>query len=199
MVLNSRFITTAAPAFSVDEAKEFVAKIKSEFADASHNVPAYIIGHGATIISHCNDDGEPSGTAGRPALTVLSGSGFGDIVIVITRYFGGTKLGTGGLVRAYSDSVREILSILPRAMRVPSHTIMLALPYNWFERVRLVIAAHQGHILDEEFTTEVTITARFAIKHFPAFQEALLEVSHGQLKAEIIETSQAIILIQNDK
>jgi putative IMPACT (imprinted ancient) family translation regulator len=74
-VLNSRFIATAAPVFSVDEAKGFIARVKSEFADASHNVPAYLIGHGATIVAHCHDDGEPSGTAGRPALAVLQGSG----------------------------------------------------------------------------------------------------------------------------
>ena len=73
-----------------------------------------MIGHGASTTAHCSDDGEPSGTAGRPALSVLQGSGIGDVVLVITRYFGGTKLGTGGLVRAYGDSVRNLLKVLPR-------------------------------------------------------------------------------------
>ncbi len=81
-VVNSRFIASAAPAFSVEEAKVFIARVRKEFSDASHNVPAYIIGHGSSTISHCNDDGEPSGTAGRPALAVLQGSGLGDIVVV---------------------------------------------------------------------------------------------------------------------
>ena len=95
IVVNSRFIATAAPAFTVDEAKAFVARIRAEFADASHNVPAFVVGHGSSVIAHCSDDGEPSGTAGRPALAVLQGSGLGDAAVV-TRYFGGTKLGTGG-------------------------------------------------------------------------------------------------------
>ena len=120
-VLNSRFIATAGPVFSVEEAKRFVARLRQRYADASHNVPAYIVGHGETVTSHCNDDGEPSGTAGRPALAVLRGSGLGDAAVVITRYFGGTKLGTGGLVRAYSDAVRAVLAILPRAIKVPTH------------------------------------------------------------------------------
>ena len=100
-VKNSIFIATAAPVFTVAEAKAFVGRIKMEFADATHNVPAYLVGFGTTVTAHCSDDGEPSGTAGRPMLAVLQGSGLGDVAVVVTRYFGGTKLGTGGLVRAY--------------------------------------------------------------------------------------------------
>ena len=95
-VKNSRFIATAAPVFSVDEAKAFIARVRDEFSDASHNVPAYQVGFGPSTIAHCSDDGEPSGTAGRPMLAVVRGSGLGDIAVVVTRYFGGTKLGTGG-------------------------------------------------------------------------------------------------------
>jgi uncharacterized YigZ family protein len=193
-VLNSRFIATAAPVFSVEEARAFIARVKSEFADASHNVPAYLIGHGATIVAHCHDDGEPSGTAGRPALAVLQGSGLGDVAVVVTRYFGGTKLGTGGLVRAYGDAVRQLLAILPRAQKVPTHTVMVAAPYNLFERLRLSIADHHGQILDQDFAADVTISARFAVEHFPPFQEALREMSHGALRAEIVETNPATIL-----
>jgi uncharacterized YigZ family protein len=194
VVVNSRFIATAAPVFSVDEAKAFVRRVRQEFADATHNVPVYLVGHGASVTAHCSDDGEPSGTAGRPALAVLRGSGLGDVAVVITRYFGGTKLGTGGLVRAYSDAVREVLAALPRAEKVPTHTVMLALPYSLFERARLIIAAHQGQILDEDFGVDVTITARFAIEHFDAFQSALREMSRGQLEAEIVETNQDTIM-----
>mgnify|MGYP002683366668 CR=1 FL=1 len=79
-VVNSRFIATIAPAFSVDQARAFVGRMRAEFADASHNVPAYLIGHGAATVAHCHDDGEPSGTAGRPMLAVLQGSGLGDVV-----------------------------------------------------------------------------------------------------------------------
>jgi len=189
-VLNSRFIATIAPAFSVEEARAFVARIKREFADATHNVPAYLIGHGASVIAHCHDDGEPSGTAGRPALAVLQGSGLGDAVVVVSRYFGGTKLGTGGLVRAYGDAVREVLAILPRAEKVPTHTVLVEMPYPTFERVRLAVGAHGGRILDEKFGVQVTITARFAVERFPAFRATLQELSNGTLQAEIVETNE---------
>jgi uncharacterized YigZ family protein len=178
----------------VDEARAFVARIKGEFADASHNVPAYLIGHGSTVIAHCHDDGEPSGTAGRPALAVLQGSGLGDVAIVVTRYFGGTKLGTGGLVRAYGDAVREVLQVLPRAEKVPTHTVLVATPYSFFERIRLAVEAHHGQILDEAFAADVTVTARFPVERLPPFQAALQELSSGAIEAEIVATDEATIM-----
>lgn len=194
-VVNSRFIATLAPAFTVEEAKAFIARVRAEFTDASHNVPAFIIGHGSSLITHAHDDGEPSGTAGRPALAVLQGSGLGDAVVVVTRYFGGTKLGTGGLVRAYGDAVREVLAITPRAVRVLTYTIMVSIPYPLFERLRLLIAAYQGEILDQTFEADVTITARFAVERFPTFQDALTELSHGTVQAEIIETARVLQIL----
>ena len=145
------------------------------------------------MTTHASDDGEPAGTAGRPALAVLTGSGLGDAVVVITRYFGGTKLGKGGLVRAYSDAVRSVLSILPRAERVPTYTIMLAMPYSFFERARILVNNHGGQILDESFAVDVTLTARFSIERFESFQAGLAELSNGTLQAEIIESSDAIV------
>ena len=194
MVVNSRFIATLAPVFSVDEAKAFIARVKTEFDDASHNVPAFVVGHGASVTAHCNDDGEPSGTAGRPALSVLQGSGLGDAAVVVTRYFGGTKLGKGGLVRAYGDAVRAVLQVVPLAEKVPTHTVMIALPYSHFDRIKLQIEAHHGKILDEEFTADVTLTCQFTVERFPAFQAALAELTHGTLQAEIIETNEATIM-----
>jgi uncharacterized YigZ family protein len=193
-VKNSRFIATAAPVFSVDEAKEFIARIKSEFSDASHNVPAYSVGYGSSVIAHCSDDGEPSGTAGRPILAVLQGSGLGDLAIVVTRYFGGTKLGTGGLVRAYSDAAKAVLEILPRAEKVPTHTVMLVIPYNYLERIRLLVAEDNGRILDEAFAADITVTIQFTVETFPEFQQALEEMSHGRLEAEIVATNEATIM-----
>jgi len=193
-VVNSRFTATLAPVFSVDEARAFIARVREEFADATHNVPAYVIGHGASVIAHCNDDGEPWGTAGRPALAVLQGSGLGDAAVVISRYFGGTKLGTGGLVRAYGDAVREVIAATPRAEKVPTYMVMLATPYNLFEQVRLLVAAHNGNVLDEEFAADVTVTAQFTVEHFAAFQDALRELSHGALAAEIVETNENTIM-----
>jgi len=168
---NSRFITNAAPAFNVNEAKNFVAHVEEKYPDASHHVPVYLIGHGNSKIAHCSDDGEPSGTAGRPALSVLMGSGLGDIVLVITRYFGGTKLGTGGLVRAYSDSVRLLLEELPRARKVSTTTLMFVIPYSLFEQTQLIVRNHRGMVLDESYGADVTLTVRLANEHVEVFKK----------------------------
>ena len=194
-VANSHFIASLAPVFSVEEAKAFISRIHSEFGDASHNVPIFLVGHGDSVIAHCSDDGEPSGTAGRPALAVLKGSNLGDVAVVVTRYFGGTKLGTGGLVRAYGDAVREVVEKVPRAERFPVYIVMLGLPYSFFEQVRLLIRNYNGTILDETFTHEVTITAQFILDRFPDFESALREMSSDIIHAEIIETKDAIIPI----
>lgn len=193
-VKNSRFIATIAPVFSVAEAREFIRRVKTAYSDASHNVPAFLVGYGASVTAHCNDDGEPSGTAGRPALAVLQGSGLGDVAVVVTRYFGGTKLGTGGLVRAYGDAVRAVLEAVPRAEKVPTHIIMVAFPYTLFERVKRLIKAHGGKVLDEEFAADVTITAQFVVDRFDAFQQGLEEMTHGSVSAEIIETNPDTIM-----
>lgn len=192
-ILNSRFIGTLAPAFSVEAAKAFVARIKDEFSDATHNVPAYLIGHGASLIAHCTDAGEPSGTAGRPMLAVLQGSGLGDVVVVVTRYFGGTLLGTGGLVRAYSDAVRQVVEAAPRGEKVQTHTVMLEYPYNFVERVRRLAASHRGAVVAEDFAANVTMTARFPVENFPAFQYALGEMTNAAVQAEIVESGEMIV------
>ncbi|MFL7794254.1 MAG: YigZ family protein [Anaerolineae bacterium] len=194
IVVNSRFIATAAPVFTVEEAKAFVARVKTEFADATHNVPVYLVGHGASVTAHCSDDGEPSGTAGRPALAVLQGSGLGDVAVVVTRYFGGTKLGTGGLVRAYGDAVREVLTVLPRAVKLPTHVVQVVTPYSGFERLRLLIAAHGGEILSEGFEAKVTVRARFVVDRFSAFEKALQEAFNGTLEAEIMVRDEIAIV-----
>jgi uncharacterized YigZ family protein len=192
-VVNSRFISTLSPVFSVEEAKAFIARIKAEFPDASHHVPVYLIGHGDSVIAHCSDAGEPSGTAGRPALAVLSGSGLGDVAVVVTRYFGGTKLGTGGLVRAYSEAVRQVVDSVPRTEKVLTHTVMAGFPYSYLERVRLLVAAHHGTVLDEDFAVEVTLTARLPVEHLPAFQSGLSELTNGKVQAEVIETKEILL------
>ncbi len=193
-IKNSLFIATAAPVFSVEEAKAFVQRIREEFADATHNVPAYQVGFGATVTAHCSDDGEPAGTAGRPMLAVLQGSGLGDVAVVVTRYFGGTKLGTGGLVRAYGEAVKAVLAILPLAEKVPTHTVLLALPYNMLERVRLLVAEWHGRVLEETFAADVTMALLFTTGWFPSFQGALRDLSHGTLEAEIVDTNEATIM-----
>lgn len=194
VVVNSRFIATACPTSSVTEAKTFIHRIKNKFSDASHNVPAYVIGHGSSVIAHCNDNGEPSGTAGRPVLAVLQGSGIGDISVVVTRYFGGTKLGTGGLVRAYSNAVRAVLDVLPRAERVVTHTIMLETPYHLYERLKLLIPEFNGQTLDQDFGVQVTLTLRFAIEDLPGFENTVQELSRDTIDILIIESNEYTIM-----
>jgi uncharacterized YigZ family protein len=194
IVVNSRFIASAVPVFSVEEARAFVDRVREEFADASHNVPAFVIGHGSSVTAHCTDDGEPSGTAGRPALAVLQGSGIGDVAVVVTRYFGGTKLGTGGLVRAYGDAVREVLRVLPLAEKVPTATLMVAVPYSLYERTRLLVDEYGAQLLDEDFAADVTLTARFAAERVEAFQSALRELSAGRIEAEVVEEDAETIM-----
>lgn len=192
-VQSSRFIATLSPAFSVDEARLFIQKVRSEFHDATHNVPAFVIGHGASQITHSSDDGEPSGTAGRPALAVLAGSGLGDAVVVVTRYFGGIKLGTGGLVRAYQDSVQRVIAAAERAVKVPVDTVMISAPYAWFDRLKQMVASHGGRIVDREFAAEVTLSAAFPAERTPEFRRALRDVSHGSLDVVLISTQIEII------
>ncbi len=180
-IVNSRFIATAAPILSVDQARDFITNIRTRYNDASHNVPVYIIGHGASTTTHCSDDGEPSGTAGRPALAVLQGSGIGDIAVVITRYFGGTKLGTGGLVRAYSDSMRAVLEALPLAEKVRCRDCSLNLPYSLYEQTKQLILSYQGEILEEIFMDKVQLRFRIAVSAVDLLQDAFREISRGTM------------------
>ncbi|MBN2386980.1 MAG: YigZ family protein [Anaerolineales bacterium] len=192
---NSRFIAALAPAASMDEARRFQSRLRTEFPDASHHVPAFVIGGGSSVTEHCSDDGEPAGTAGRPALAVLRGSGLGDAAVVVTRYFGGTRLGTGGLVRAYTQSVQAVVRDVPRARRLPVHIALLVCTYPLLEPVRRLVAAHQGEIASQDFAADVTMTLRLPVEALPAFQAALRALSAGALQAEVIETAEMLVRV----
>jgi uncharacterized YigZ family protein len=182
IVVNSRFIATIGEARTVQDAKAFIDAVRSEFSDATHNVFAYICGYGPSTTEGMSDDGEPSGTAGRPALTVLRGSGLGDVVVVITRYFGGTKLGTGGLVRAYTQSAQAALEVLPRAERVELRRGLLEIPYPIYERAKLLVDACGGRIETEEFGTAVVLTLEFAVDLMARFEADLQELTAGKIE-----------------
>ncbi len=197
-VANSRFIATISPAFSVEDAKGFITQINKKYADATHNVPAFIIGHGSSMISHSSDNGEPSGTAGRPALSVLKGSGLGDAVLVITRYFGGTKLGTGGLVKAYSDSARKIIAAVPKAKKTLVHYASLECPYTLYELIDWTIRKHQGQILTETFTDKVKLIYSISVNSYDELQDAIKELSSGQLQSLIDKANQVSLIPETD-
>lgn len=192
VVRGSRFIATLTPVFTTEAAKAFLARIRAEFSDATHNVPAYLVGGGNSVTAHASDDGEPSGTAGRPALAVLRGSGLGDVAVVVTRYFGGTKLGTGGLVRAYTQAVQEVVAAVPRAEKVLADILLLAAPYPLLERIRILVTEIGGEILDEGFAADVTLTLRFRVDDTARFQAGLQELSAGKLVAELMETKEVL-------
>ena len=158
-----------------------IARVRAEFADAAHNVFAYVVGYGASVIAGMSDDGEPGGTAGRPALAVLRGSGLGDTCIVVTRYFGGTLLGTGGLVRAYGDAVKAVLAELPRTEKVAQTWLTLLAPYALYEPVRLLVEAHGAVIEEQSFGVDVTIELAVAIDHVDALLVNVREASADQV------------------
>lgn len=195
VVVNSRFIATLAPVFTLDEARSFIARIKKEFADASHNIPAYILGGGNTVTEFCSDDGEPSGTSGKPTLAVLRGSGLGDVAVVITRYFGGTLLGMGGLVKAYTESTQLVVNAVARGRRIAVHIVLLVIPYNLLERVRLMAGRNNGEVLGEDYGGDITMTLQFPVELFDRFQNELRELSAGKIQAELIETKETIVKI----
>ena len=130
---------------------------------------------------------------------MLRGSGLGDVVIVVTRYFGGTKLGTGGLVRAYGDAARVVLQELPRAVKVPTHKALVVTPYSLFERIQHTITAHQGQVLDVDFAADITITAQLVVHEFPRFQSHLQEMSRGRVEVEVVETNPDTVIPLDDE
>lgn len=185
-VSNSRFITTIGRVDTVDEAKAFLNAVRAEMPSANHHVYAYRVGFGNSVIEGMSDDGEPSGTSGPPVLAVLRGSGIGDVIIVVTRFFGGTLLGTGGLVRAYGDGARAGLEALRTERKIEKATLGIELPYHFFEQVKRLIAHHNGTIDDETFAGEVTVLASFALDDIPPFTAALTELTAGSVEAVIL-------------
>jgi uncharacterized YigZ family protein len=185
-VSNSRFLTTIGHVTSVDEAKAFLASVRAEMADANHHVYAYRIGFGNSVIEGMSDDGEPSGTSGPPVMAVLRGSGIGDVIVVVTRYFGGTLLGTGGLVRAYGDAAREGLATLPTERKIEKQILGIELPYHYFEQVKRLIARHGGTIDEESFAGEVTILASFPVDLIAGFSADLIELTAGSVQPIVL-------------
>ncbi len=189
VVLNSRFIALLAPADTPEQARAFFARVRREFHDATHHVPAYVIGHGGGAAAYASDAGEPSGSAGRPILAVLRGCGLGDAALMVVRYFGGTKLGVGGLVRAYTRSAQIVVDAAPIACKTLVHTAMLGVPYSWLEQARRLIKKHGGIVLDEAYAAEVTLTFQLPVGGFDGFQADLRGASAGALEALILETA----------
>lgn len=186
VVQNSRFISTIERATTVDEARAFIQTIRDEMPNASHHVYAFRIGYGNSTTEGMSDDGEPSGTSGPPTLAVVRGSDLGDIVLVTTRYFGGTKLGTGGLVRAYSDSAKTALEILPTELKASKTQLGMDISYSLYEEVKNLIEKYSGIVDDEVFAGDVTVICTLLNDEISAFEAELTELSSGQIETILL-------------
>ena len=182
---KSRFIAHVQPASSEEEAIEFIGKIKKQYWDARHNCHAYVIGPHREI-SRCSDDGEPSGTAGRPMLDVLLGNDLYDTVVVVTRYFGGTLLGTGGLVRAYSAAVREGLNQAVVIEKREGAIYRMQVDYPGLGKVQY-LAGEQGlSILESDYGEMVKLDILLPGEEIESFLQKVTEVTGGKAQIEKI-------------
>jgi uncharacterized YigZ family protein len=178
---NSRFITTLDRASTVAEARAFVRAIREEMPDATHHVYAMKIGHGASVIEGMSDDGEPAGTSGPPVLAVLRGSPLGDTVLVVTRYYGGTKLGTGGLVAAYSDAARAAIAAAATITKVERRRVKLIIDYGHYQRVRDLLTVHDALSAGEEFADQVVLSADCPVSGIESLRAAVVEATAGRM------------------
>ena len=185
VVLRSRFIAIASRADSVAEARQQIEQARAQWPAASHHVYAFRIGHGASVTEGKSDDGEPRGTAGAPILAILRGSGLGDILLVVTRYFGGRKLGTGGLVRAYGDAARAALAKLPLEERVERSQLLLKVPYPFLAAARRQISAFNAQETDCRYGEQAELRALVAVSRRAAFCDAIAEISGGGVVIQI--------------
>ena len=165
----------------MEEAQAFVREIGTEFPDATHNCWAWVVGPpGSTSRIGMSDAGERHGTAGRPMLTVLLHSGLGDVAAVVSRWYGGTKLGTGGLVKAYGGAVQQALEGLPRTERVDFVPLTIGIGYAAVTVVRQLLAAHEAEVLDEAYGEEVRYAVRVPRPSVEPLRAALLDATRGQ-------------------
>ena len=182
---KSRFIGRVWPVETEQEALDRIAEMKKQHYDATHNCWAYVIRDGAVRFS---DDGEPGGTAGMPMVQVLQKEQLYNVVCVVTRYFGGTLLGAGGLVRAYTKGAKIAIDAAGRSMKRVWSVIYLPCPYSYYERVKLEVAAFDGLIRDTQFTAEVELEILIARDRAQAFLDRIVDMTAGTVEG--METAQ---------
>lgn len=197
---KSRFIATTKPVSSEEEALEFVESMKKTYWDASHNCWAYVIGE-RNQLQRCSDDGEPAQTAGRPMLDVLLGEEIHDVCVVVTRYFGGTLLGTGGLVRAYSAAVQAGLRESRILEKCFGRKIELTTDYNGIGKIQYMLAQDGVITLDTSYTDKVVVTVLIPVSQEERFRARITEGTSGRTlierKEEVfygIEGKEAVLL-----
>lgn len=180
VIRRSRFIVSLAHTPDPDTAKAFIDRIRREFPDATHNCWAYAAGApGQTSQVGYSDDGEPHGTAGRPMLTMLLHGGVGELSAVVTRYFGGIKLGTGGLVRAYQGMVRLGLETLPTREHMIASRLEVILDYPHITLFRRMLQDYRASVIEEDFGVDATYRILLPSQNIEALEKALMELTEG--------------------
>ncbi len=188
VVRRSRFIVSIARVSSTEEAKAFIERIRAEHPTATHNCWAFNAGAPEdTAQVGASDDGEPQGTAGRPMLTVLLHSGVGEIAAVVTRYFGGTLLGTGGLVRAYQGSVKQGLDSLPVVLREDMQRFVVSIEPHQVSDFQHFLADAKGRVLTSDFRFDATFEVEVPKPHAQTFADRMMEVTAGEALIDWIE------------
>lgn len=182
---KSRFIATVCPVNNEEEAVSFIESSKKKYWDASHNCSAYVIGENNQI-QRCSDDGEPGQTAGKPMLDVLLGEGIHNSAVVVTRYFGGTLLGTGGLVRAYASAVQEGLKNSLIIEKKYAVKLFICTDYNGIGKIQYLLGQKKINIYSSNYTDQVDITVLVPIKELEELKKAVIETTNGKAVLEEI-------------
>jgi len=182
IIKKSRFITRIARATNKTEAKTYIQNIKAQYPDARHHCWAYIAGHPtATTDIGFSDDGEPAGTAGKPILNVLQHRGIGEVVLVVVRYFGGIKLGAGGLVRAYSSSASLAMDKLKLETLVDCKSFTLTFNYNLESNIKHLLETESIPIQQADYTEQVSLTLDIPKSDIERLNLALIHITSGQV------------------
>lgn len=182
-IKKSRFITFIAHTEGIDAAKTYIQSIKEQFPDARHHCWAFVAGRPDDSQQlGFSDDGEPTGTAGKPILAPLLGSGMGEVTAVVVRYFGGIKLGTGGLVRAYGSGVQQALKLLPTKTKVPQLRFSVACEYSLVSLLEQVVEQYYGQVLSSEYTDKVNFILSLPAVHSGEVEVKLRDISRGSMQ-----------------
>lgn len=185
VIKKSRFIAIAYPVKSLSEVREQVARTKKEYSDATHCVHAAVVGKSGTLYSS-SDDREPKNTAARPALEVLKGSGITNILVCIIRYFGGTLLGTGGLVKAYGDSTKEVLKVAETEEMIDYSLFSLTLQYDLYTPIKTILEKNNVTKIKEEFAVGIKITGEVPTENINNLKKEIGDVSQGRINIDIV-------------
>lgn len=186
VIQKSRFITYVNRAETEEQAQEFINNIKEKHKSANHNCSAYIIGEHNNI-QKANDDGEPSGTAGVPMLEVLKKQGLQDTVVVVTRYFGGIKLGGGGLIRAYGKATTEGIDVAKVVERKLHHLMKVSIDYTWLGKVENEVRNSVYPLKEIIYADQVEVLVYTKANVEADFINWMAEITNGQAKIEIVE------------